>query len=240
MMRQTFTGVKSRQGFTLVEVLVTMAIFALIGIASFTVLDQMSKTKTQSEAAREQLQAMQFSWLMLEQDLRQAVGKPTRPNGTDVVRRYVSNDERLTESESGVLALVKSGYDNPGLLLPRAELQPVIYRVREGTLERVSFPYVNDRSDEPAVQPLMTDVEEFSVRFFRAQQAGSASLQNQGINSGWQASWDTEGDMPQAIEVTIVSKAYGEIRRQFLTGSTSVAASGEGDNENQSGNQNEG
>ena len=223
---------RTQQGFTLVEVLVTMAIFALIGIASFTVLDQMSKTKTQSEAAREQLQAMQFSWLMIEQDVRQAVAKPTRPNGTDIVRRYVSNDERVTESDSGVLALVKSGYDNPGLLLPRAELQPVIYRVREGVLERMSFAYVNDRSGEPTVQPLMNGVEEFSVRFFRAPQAASDSLQNQGVSSGWQGSWDTEGDMPQAIEVTIVSEAYGEIRRQFLTGSPARAAAGDEDEGN--------
>ena len=135
----------------------------------------------------------------------------TRPNGTDVVRRYVSSDERLAESDSGLLALVKSGYDNPGLLLPRAELQPVIYRVREGVLERITYAYVNDRSDEPAVQPLMTGVEEFNVRFFRAQQSAGDSLQNQGINSGWQGSWDTEGDMPLAIEITVVSKPMARL-----------------------------
>lgn len=218
-----------QRGFTLVEVLVTMAIFALLGIGSFTVLDQMSKTKTQSEAAREQLQQMQFGWLMIEQDLRQLVNRPTRPNGTEVVRRYVSNDERVTESDSGVLALVKSGYDNPGLLLPRSELQPVIYRVRDGVLERVSFPYVNDRSDEPVVQPLMNDVEAFSVRFFRDDAAGDQQqLQNQGIRAGWQGSWDTEGDVPKAVEVTINSKAYGEISRQFLTAAgTAVSVSDE-------------
>lgn len=219
-------SMRHRRGFTLVEVLVTMAIFALVGIASFTVLDQMSKTKAQSEAARERLQELQFGWLMIEQDLRQMINKPTRPNGTEVVRRYVSSDERLAESESGVLALVKSGYDNPGLLLPRAELQPIIYRVRDGVLERISFPYVNDRTDEPVVQPLMGEIETFSVRFYRRDAAqDTTSLQNLGVNSGWQASWDTADDLPAAVEVTLVSKTYGEMTRQFLTGATAAPPS---------------
>lgn len=211
-----------KQGFTLVEVLVTMAIFALIGIASFTVLDQMSKTKTQSEGARERLQQMQFGWLMLELDIRQAVNKPTRPQGLQVSHQYMSNDERLIESESGVLALVKSGYDNPGLQLPRAELQPVVYRIKDNVLERLTYPYVNDRSEEPVVQPIFSGVEDFSVRFYRPEQHAN---NNQGLNSGWQGAWSSEYDMPAALEVTVTTEAYGEIKRILLTGAKPVLAS---------------
>lgn len=39
----------ANKGFTLVEVLVTMVIFAIIGIASFQVLNQMVNTEEQSQ-----------------------------------------------------------------------------------------------------------------------------------------------------------------------------------------------
>lgn len=204
----------TQRAFTLVEVLVTMAIFALIGIASFTVLDQMAKTEQQSKQAREQLQTLQFGFLLMQQDIRQAVMKPTRPRGVEVVHQYVTNEPDFADSDSGLLALVKSGYDNPGLLLPRAELQPVIYRVRDEVLQRVTFAYVNDRSDQPVVQDLMSGVESLSVRFYRRQQQAEA---NQGIGGGWQASWQTRGDLPAAIEVTLQTEAFGEIQRVLLT-----------------------
>lgn len=212
----------NQRAFTLVEVLVTMAIFALIGIASFTVLDQMAKTEQQSKQAREQLQQLQFGLLMMQQDIRQAVIKPTRPRGVEVVHQYITNDADFADSDSGLLALVKSGYDNPGLLLPRAELQPVIYRVQDETLQRLSFAYVNDRSDQPVVQDLLQGVQSLQVRFYRQSQQAEA---NQGLNEGWQGSWQTRGDLPAAVEVTLQTRAFGEIQRVLLTtGSTTDLA----------------
>ncbi|MGM0525190.1 MAG: type II secretion system minor pseudopilin GspJ [Pseudomonadota bacterium] len=202
------------RGFTLVEVLVTIAIFALLGLGSFSILDQVLSTKKQSEQRFEKIEQLQFSWLLMEQDLRQAVAKPTRPNMDEVVHQYVTNDVDNIDSESGVLAFVRSGFDNPGLRLPRSELQPIVYRVRDGELQRLSFTFVNDTSGEPQVQTLLTDVESFQVRFYR--QAGQAD-DNSGVAQGWNTSWSTTGDMPAAIEVTINSRVFGEMYRVFLT-----------------------
>ena len=201
------------RGFTLVEVLVTIAIFALLGLGSFAVLDQVLRTKQQSEQRLGQIEQLQYAWLLIHNDVRQAVAKPTRPDMNEVVQRYVSNEREQFDSDSGALAIVRSGYDNPGLLLPRSELQPVVYRVRGATLERVSSYFVNDAQVEPQVQPLLDNIDSFYVRFFRGNEQADG---NQGQTAGWSERWTTEGDMPQAIEVTIVSSAFGEMSRIFL------------------------
>ncbi|RUO64904.1 type II secretion system minor pseudopilin GspJ [Idiomarina ramblicola] len=201
------------KGFTLVEVLVTMVIFAIIGIASFQVLNQMVSTEEQSQQQREQLERLQFSQLLMQQDIRQMVAKPTRPSGTDVMHQYLSNDSGYFDSDGGVLAFVRSGFDNPGNMMPRSELQPVVYRIWDGSLQRVTQTFVNDRAADPSVQTLLEDVNELSFRFYRSD---TGSDVNQGLEQGWSENWESEGDLPKAIEVTIRSETFGTIRRVFL------------------------
>lgn len=204
---------KRQQGFTLVEVMVTIAIFALLGLGSFAVLDQVLRTKQQSEQRLGQLEQLQYAWLLIETDIRQAVAKPTRPDMNEVVHQYISNDSDLFDSDGNALALIRSGYDNPGLLLPRSELQPIVYRVREQTLQRVSSYFVNDANLEPQVQPLLQGVDEFYVRFFRDASQADGNL---GQNAGWTERWNTQHDLPIAVEVTLVTQAFGEMSRIFL------------------------
>ena len=209
------------KGFTLVEVLVTMVIFAVIGIASFQVLNQMVSTEEQSQQQREQLERLQFSQLLMQQDLRQMVAKPTRPSGTEVVHQYLSNDPGYFDSDGGVLAFVRSGFDNPGYMMPRSELQPVVYRLWDGNLQRVTQTFVNGRSADPSVQTLLENVNELSFRFYRSDTASNA---NQGVEQGWSDSWETEGDLPKAVEVTIRSENFGTIRRVFLIAAAGLSA----------------
>ncbi|WP_417437174.1 type II secretion system minor pseudopilin GspJ [Idiomarina abyssalis] len=203
----------ANRGFTLVEVLVTMVIFAIIGIASFQVLNQMVSTEEQSQKQRDQLERLQFSQLLMQQDIRQMVAKPTRPSAMEITHQYLSNDPRYFESDGGVLAFVRSGFDNPGYIVPRSELQPVVYRLWEGDLQRLTETFVNDRSSEPSIQTLLEDVNELSFRFYRSE---TGSRSNQDTEEGWSDSWESAGDLPQAVEVTIGSENFGTIRRVFL------------------------
>lgn len=206
-------GKQLQQGFTLVEVLVTMAIFAIIGIASFQVLNQMVHTEEQSQTQRQQLEQMQFTQLMMQQDIRQMVAKPTRPSGVELSHQYLSSDPAYFDSEGGVLAFVRSGFDNPGNGLPRSELQPVLYRLWDGKLERITHTFVNDRSSEPSVQVLLEDIDALTFRFYRNP---ALSNPNQGLEHGWSTDWESSGDLPQAVEVTIDSGTFGRIRRVYL------------------------
>lgn len=209
------------KGFTLVEVLVTMVIFAIIGIASFQVLNQMVNTEEQSQKIRERLERLQFSQLLMQQDIRQMVAKPTRPSGLDVTHHYVSNDPEYFDSDGGVLAFVRSGFDNPGNIMPRSELKPVVYRLWEGNLQRVTETFVNDRSSEPTIQTLLEGVSELSFRFYRNDGSSNA---NRGMDQGWSDTWTSQGDLPRAVEVTIRTENFGTIRRVFLVAAVGQVA----------------
>ncbi|MDV6315773.1 type II secretion system minor pseudopilin GspJ [Idiomarina sp. HP20-50] len=217
---------RTAQGFTLVEVLVTMAIFAIIGIASFQVLNQMVHTEEQSEQIRERLERVQFSQLLMQQDIRQMVAKPTRPSGLEVTHQYVSNDPEYFDSDSGVLAFVRTGFDNPGNIMPRSELKPVVYRLRDKKLQRVTQTFVNDRSSEPTVQTLLENVTELSFRFYQGE---ASSNSNQGVDQGWSDNWQSQGSLPRAVEVTIESENLGTIRRIFLIAAAGQVAVSQGE-----------
>ena len=62
-------------GFTLVEVLVALAIFALIGVAGFSMLDQVLRTQRQTEGRLERLAEMQRAMYLITLDFSQARGK---------------------------------------------------------------------------------------------------------------------------------------------------------------------
>lgn len=61
-------------GFSLVEVLVALAIFALIGVAGFSMLDQVLRTQRLTEGRLERLAELQRAMYLLTLDFSQARG----------------------------------------------------------------------------------------------------------------------------------------------------------------------
>jgi general secretion pathway protein J len=65
---------KSDAGITLIEIMVSMAIFGLIGTAGFTMLDQTLRSHVQTEGRLERLGAMQRVMYLINLDFLQAQG----------------------------------------------------------------------------------------------------------------------------------------------------------------------
>ncbi|WP_192811501.1 type II secretion system minor pseudopilin GspJ [Idiomarina xiamenensis] len=191
-----------QQGFTLIEVLVVMMIFAIIGIASYQVFSQMVSADEQTRERQAQLQDLQYVMLTLERDIRQIVARPLNAPNPEQRHRYLTADARALDSDSGALGFVRSGWQNPGMQLPRSELQPVIYRIRENKLQRLSYPYVDDANDEPDIRILLSGVTALQVRFW--------------LNGEWLREWQRPGALPDLIEVTLTVDGLGDIRRLML------------------------
>lgn len=190
-------------GFTLIELLLAMLIFALLGLASAFVLNQMLVSDERSNTRRQQLQETQFAWLMLERDVRQMVARPLRAQPAETRNIFLLSDGRNTDSDADGLGFVRAGWSNPNAMLPRSNLQPVLYRVREGVLERVSSDYVDDVSGRPQVQQLLHGVDDFRVSFLH-----EGELYNQ---------WRIPDALPQVVIVSLVTSEYGAMERWLLT-----------------------
>lgn len=189
---------KRSAGFTLLEVLVATAIFAIIGLSASqvlrTVVDTQAATSEGNEVFRESLRAMS----QVERDLGQIVMR-------DVRDEY---GEPLPHLMVGVgdypLEFSRAGWNNP-LGFKRSELQRVAYSVEDNTLYRYFWTVMDRAQDaEPIRQALLSGVEAMRV----------SVLDIEGNALDVWPPFD-EGTPPDAIELTLSTFTLGEIRRIF-------------------------
>lgn len=190
------------KGFTLIEMMVALLIFALITAAGVAV---MSSTLTNQSAVRvrvERYAELQRMRALMKADLSQAATRRTRgEDGLPALTAFAGVSPWV--SGGPLLAFTRRGYENPDQA-PRASMQYVEYALIEGRLERRTRPALDGARLGPA-QVLLTDVE---------------SIQSTYLFDGvWRPTWRGEAtaDIPAAIRLTMKLKDMGEIDQLFLT-----------------------
>ncbi|CUS47254.1 MAG: type 2a secretion system minor pilin protein GspJ [Idiomarinaceae bacterium HL-53] len=191
------------RGFTLIEVVIAIAVLALIGLASSAVLLQMTQSDEISRERRKVMTELQFTMLLLDRDIRQMVARSNRQVPEEQRDILLTNDSELLDSEMGAIGFVRGGWQNPLSLLPRSELQPVVYRVRDNTLQRVHTVFVNDTSGDATVQNLLTQVNDFRVTMVQDDEEI--------------ARWRVANQLPMQVKVEIEHELLGRIERVLLT-----------------------
>ncbi|MDC1346204.1 type II secretion system minor pseudopilin GspJ [Glaciecola sp.] len=199
---------QAQRGFTLVEILVAIAIFSLIASASTAVLTNVIAASEQSSQSIERLQSLQRAMMVIERDLLQAVNRAPRIGGVDNNTTVFFGGAGEMQSTHDGVSFVRNGWQNPMWLLPRSNMQGVAYRLNsDNVLERLHTLFVdNDLGVDPIVRPLLTGVTDLNIEFMVA------------INSRNEISWDEsyEGNkVPKGIAIEITTKDFGVIRREF-------------------------
>ena len=198
-------------GFTLLEVLVAVGIFALFSAMAYGSLLRILDTRDRLETERDYWRTLSLSLMQIEDDLAQA--RPRTVRGADGLVRPAFRGQAVDSRALGEPSLE---FTRGGQVVlgdgARSDMQRVGYQLREGTLSRLVWPALDQPVvSEPRAAPLLEHVEELRVRFY-AQPGGWAD--------SWPATTQTgvvlpNNALPAAVELTLKIEGRGEIVRVF-------------------------
>ncbi|MGR6738012.1 type II secretion system minor pseudopilin GspJ [Pseudomonas chlororaphis] len=188
---------RPQQGFTLLEVLIAMALFSLLGLACYQLLERMIHTDQRIHQHELQLRRLQRAVGIFERDLTQAIAYPV--NGSSARQALIG--------EPGRIQLVRGGWSNP-LQQARNDLLLVTYRWNDGQWLREYRSPVDgpDLSGTAAQQVLLDGVRLERLRYIDDQ--GKA-------HPNWPVG-QAPLSLPQAIELELDAPGYPGLRRVIL------------------------
>jgi general secretion pathway protein J len=184
-----------QRGFTLLEVVVAVALFALISALAYGGLQSVLQARAQMDEQAQRLARLQFAVGLIERDLRAAAARPVR----DVLGQRLP---ALTGTSTGI-ELSRHGHAN-ALAQPRAEIERAAYSRRQETLQRLRWPTL-DRAPgtQPEITDLMEGVRELRFRYFS----------RDGRESDRWPPPRSNATLPTRVEVELQVDGIGRIRR---------------------------
>ena len=193
-----------QKAFTLIEVLVALAIFGILSALAYGALSQTLLSAEMLNDRMDRLQAIQKTMRHLSQDFIQLAPRPVRLELGDSIGPALQSDLR---SEYAV-ELTRGGWSNP-VALPRGTLQRAAYRLEEDELVRYYWT-VLDRtlSNEPIAVTILDGVEGLKLSYL---------LDNGDSIEQWPPP-TAPGPLglrqrPRAVEIILTLQDAGEIRR---------------------------
>jgi general secretion pathway protein J len=189
------------QGFTLLELLTALAIFALIATLAYRGLNTLLTIRQQTDEHAQKLAQLQTAFTQLGRDIEQYRERQIRDHYGDIQPALQGTDTDLE--------FTHTGWNNPAQQ-QRSTLQRVAYHLKDKTLWRTYWRVLDRAQDSPPLTTALLDpIETLYWRYL------DNTLQ-------WQDKWppsspSTTPHLPtlSAIEITLTLPGWGQLRRLY-------------------------
>ncbi|PCJ49386.1 MAG: type II secretion system protein GspJ [Gammaproteobacteria bacterium] len=199
--------IKQSRGFTLIEIIVALAIFGMLSIGAYTVLDAGVRSQQQTEFRLDELSKLQRTIQSIEKDLQMLSLRIVRDELGDKIPLLRGQSD--PSGQASFIEFTRANWRNPAHL-PRSNLQHVIYNFTQGELTRQHNLFLDQAANSPKVtRNLLQDMHSMSIGFLDK-------------NNQWQTSWgifggqSSEVPLPKAIKISMEIDTFGLIERIIL------------------------
>lgn len=215
-----YSRTSSAKGFTLIEVMVAISIFAVLAAGVYRVLSAMVDTQNKVVTHSDALRDLQRSLWLISMDMNQLVMRDVRKPNDNRSPALIADDRDY------LLLFTRQGLRNP-LLSARSDLERVAYSIgpdpdrqnkkidkKARHLLRHSWAVLDQRDNaEETVQVLFRDVDDVKLEFLNEK-------------GDWKEDWPEKKmddkahirTLPVAIKLRIKTDKYGDLERIFQVG----------------------
>ena len=192
------------RGFTLIEVLVAMAIFGVMTVLAYMSLAQTLANSDLLTARMNRLQAIQRTMRLLSNDFFTAAPRAIRSELGDTYLPAV----QYTAGNDSLLAITHGGWPNPAGL-PRSTMQRSVYLLQDGKLMRVYNTVLDATYSANAIATEILD-RVVSLEFRMIQDDLNSTAQWPPLGAQGSSALLLR---PRAVEIILTLEDEGEIRR---------------------------
>ena len=188
------------RGFTLLEVLIAVAIVATMATLGYGALDSLSEGEARLSAEAARWGALDAFFARMEADMRQAVPRGARLGATRLPAWLGSVN---SSDGSAVLEFSRAGPEFN--VEPGSAGQRLGYRLRDDVVEVLYWPgYDRPTSLSPVSYALLGEVARFRLAYLST-------------NGAWSETWPAAGepDLPSAVRVEL-TLASGDVIERWL------------------------
>ena len=195
----------TQAGFTLVEIMVAMAIMALIGVGALSVLNTATNASDNIRNDGNRLNNVQRAFMFISNDMQQLTLRQVRDEYGEKLASMKSDQQASTP----FIRFTRLGRRNPARL-PRSNLEHLIYTVEDKILYRTSYTYADGMSADAGLKrPILKSVDDMKMTFFDGET--------------WHEYWplaelgfdEIAVSLPVAVKMKLILSDYGEIERIY-------------------------
>ncbi len=221
-------AIRTHDGMTLIELLVAMAIFAVMTSSMFIAFDSFQRTKEVTEANAERLKRYQYAFNIISKDLNQLNPRSVRDEFGSEKPLYAFR----AESDSAIEFTRSAWNRSPFSKVHRSELQRVSYYLEDNNLMRAYW-RVLDRAEDtvPTRTKLLEGVTRLSFEFHYRNDQNTPSVSvtwpPDSMITGNQPTPSLIPDrefllLPQVVDIKLETDDMGPINRKYLVANCMV------------------